>query len=101
MTCHVIIIFTHNRGMLPSECDKKFLDLACRLDRYGMDFHQIVVNTHVLYIYITTAPRERERENNTPSSTLFGPVGFFRGEVMGRCDLYWPDSVLWSRAITH
>ena len=66
MTCHVIIIFTHNRGMLPSECDKKFLDLACRLDRYGMDFHQIVVNTHVMY----TCNYCSKRENNTPSSTF-------------------------------
>ncbi|XP_003383890.1 PREDICTED: protein 4.1-like [Amphimedon queenslandica] len=38
----VHILHVQNKGMLPSECDKKFLDLSCRLDRYGMDFHQIV-----------------------------------------------------------
>ena len=32
------------RGMLPSECDKRFLDVACRLERYGMDFHSIYVS---------------------------------------------------------
>ena len=31
-------------GFLPAECDKKFLDLACRLDRYGMDFHPVRVS---------------------------------------------------------
>ena len=31
------------RGYLPAECDRRFLDLACRLDRYGMDFHQVLV----------------------------------------------------------
>lgn len=33
--------------MLPAECDKQFLDIASRLDRYGMDFHQIIVSIHV------------------------------------------------------
>jgi hypothetical protein len=30
-----------HRGDLPAECDKKFLAIACKLDRYGMDFHKI------------------------------------------------------------
>jgi hypothetical protein len=30
-----------HRGDLPAECDKKFLAIACKLDRYGMDFHLI------------------------------------------------------------
>ena len=34
--------------MLPAECDKQFLDIAARLDRYGMDFHQIIVGEHVV-----------------------------------------------------
>jgi hypothetical protein len=38
----VHILHVQNKGMLPSECDKKFLDLSCRLDRYGMDFHHII-----------------------------------------------------------
>jgi hypothetical protein len=29
------------RGDLPAQCDKKFLAVACKLDRYGMDFHLI------------------------------------------------------------
>ena len=35
-------------GMLPAECDKQFLDISSRLDRYGMDFHQIIVSTVTL-----------------------------------------------------
>lgn len=31
-----------NRGLLPAECDRRFLDLACRIDRYGMDFHKVL-----------------------------------------------------------
>lgn len=43
----VHILHVQNKGLLPSECDKQFLDLACRLERYGMDFHQIIVRkTH-------------------------------------------------------
>eukprot|EP00731_Ephydatia_muelleri_P020669 Em0013g396a len=30
-----------NRGLLPAECDKKFLEMACRLERYGMDMHRV------------------------------------------------------------
>ena len=33
-----------HRGDLPAECDKKFLAIACKLDRYGMDFHGITVS---------------------------------------------------------
>ena len=33
------------RGDLPAECDKKFLAIACKLDRYGMDFHKIQVSS--------------------------------------------------------
>ena len=40
-------LHVQNKGMLPAECDKKFLDLACRLERYGMDFHQIMDITAV------------------------------------------------------
>ena len=29
--------------MNPADCDRRFLELACRLDRYGMDFHLITV----------------------------------------------------------
>lgn len=32
------------RGLLPAECDRRFMDLACRIDRYGMDFHQVLVS---------------------------------------------------------
>lgn len=35
------------RGVLPAECDKQFLDIASRLDRYGMDFHQIIDSTGI------------------------------------------------------
>ena len=33
-----------NRSLNPAECDRRFLDLACRLDRYGMDFHPVMVS---------------------------------------------------------
>ena len=49
--------FLNGSGMLPAECDKQFLDIAARLDRYGMDFHQIIVSTLTLtstYIHIVT-----------------------------------------------
>ncbi len=35
----------NSRGLLPAECDKNFLELACRLDRYGMDFHPVMVSS--------------------------------------------------------
>ena len=35
-------------GLLPAECDKRFLDIACRLDRYGMDFHPVLVSLSCL-----------------------------------------------------
>ena len=41
-------------GVLPAECDKQFLDIASRLDRYGMDFHQIIVSilTLIMCMYL-------------------------------------------------
>ena len=36
--------FGLSRGLSPAECDKRFLDLACRIDRYGMDFHKVLVS---------------------------------------------------------
>ena len=39
------------RGMNPADCDRRFLELACRLERYGMDFHLITVWTPVTVVY--------------------------------------------------
>lgn len=38
------IVRVCHRGELPAECDKQFLAVACKLDRYGMDFHYITVS---------------------------------------------------------
>lgn len=48
---YMYIYFPEYSGMLPAECDKQFLDIASRLDRYGMDFHQIIVSTLCMYMY--------------------------------------------------
>ena len=42
---HCVATCVHCRGDLPAECDKKFLAIACKLDRYGMDFHMIQVSS--------------------------------------------------------
>lgn len=41
LTCEY---YRHHRGLLPAECDRRFLDLACRVDKYGMDFHKVLVS---------------------------------------------------------
>ncbi len=37
------------RSLLPAECDRRFLELACRIDRYGMDFHKVLVSVGALW----------------------------------------------------
>ena len=47
-TCsHSTLLCLHCRGHHPAECDKRFLNIACKLDRYGMDFHLITVSQSV------------------------------------------------------
>lgn len=45
-----------NRGLLPAECDRRFLDVACRLEQYGMDMH-LVTDISGIHLWMGVSSR--------------------------------------------
>lgn len=78
------------RGDNPAECDKKFLSVACKLDRYGMDFHYITVSWGWIIV-----------QHIHSLIHLFTPIlGCVQCGSGCGCVFTGPDSVLWWRS-TH
>lgn len=117
--CHYyfLLLLSVRRGMLPSECDKRFLDVACRLDRYGMDFHPVFVSLPLLNCswsgrlyspysllpFLSTLPSS-SLSFSFPSSLLplptLCPLGHLWHSAMVGGDWSWGHRVLWSWTFT-
>ncbi|CAI8036597.1 Band 4.1-like protein 3 [Geodia barretti] len=95
-----------HRRALPAECDKKFLAIACKLDRYGMDFHLIADVSNVDLVRGGVVSRVRIAAVNFKGKQLLlemmpPPNQPFTETIVMNCRTKVACKTLWKSCVEH